>query len=491
MKQNRHEWKDPRGPTFEEFFQDFKPALTATEATTEANRCLYCYDAPCIRACPTEINIPQFIGRIGAGNAHGAAKTILDSNILGHSCASACPTEVLCEGACVYNQLNHKPILIGKLQRYAVEKSYQDRVQFYTPGPATGKRVALIGAGPASLACAHELRKQGHEAVIYEKTRLPGGLNTYGIAPYKMKAAVSLREIEQISALGVEFKFDQELGRGLELTALLETYDIVFLGLGLGADSLPKIAGSDARQVRPRFRGATELIAELKTAPQNRLEWLKAVETALVIGGGNTSLDACRELKGLGIPKVIGSYRRGEKEMSGYSHELKTARQEGVEFKFHTLPIQITPLETETGSPPEFLVRILKTNTAFEPQAKEQASSHTHADSTEFGDVTHLTVQLVVVATGQSKLAGLLAEVPGLKFEKGRLLTDPKTGMTGNPKIFAGGDLTNGGKEVVNAVAEGKRAALAIDAQFKISARERMAAALLNPDLNLTETSRS
>ncbi|MEO5970719.1 MAG: FAD-dependent oxidoreductase [Bdellovibrionia bacterium] len=446
--------------TSEEIFQDFKPALTATDATTEANRCLYCYDAPCIIACPTEINIPQFIGRIGAGNTHGAAKTILDSNILGHSCASACPTEVLCEGACVYNSLNHKPIMIGKLQRYAVGQAYKDGVQFYTPGPATGKRVALIGAGPASLACAHELRKYGHETVIYEKTHLPGGLNTYGIAPYKMKVGVSLGEIRQISAMGVKFQFEQELGKELKLEKLLETYDTVFLGLGLGSDTFPDIKGSDAPEVRSRVRGATELIAELKTAPQQQMEWIKSIGTALVIGGGNTALDACRELKGLGIPNVIGSYRRGEAEMSGYAHELKAARQEGVEFQFHTLPLQITPLKSETNSPPQFQVRILKTNLPFEKQIQKSKPS---GDSPE---AYQLSVGLVVVATGQSKLEGLLAKIPGLQFEKGRLLTDPKTGITGNPRIYAGGDLANGGMEVVNAVAEGKRAALAIHRQL-------------------------
>jgi dihydropyrimidine dehydrogenase (NAD+) subunit PreT len=439
-----------REVTAEAEFKDFKPALTAPEALTEANRCLYCYDAPCIVACPTEINIPQFIGRIGAGNPHGAAKTILDSNILGHSCASACPTEVLCEGACVYNSLNHKPILIGKLQRYAVEKAYEDGVQFYSPGPPSGKKVALIGAGPASLACAHELRKQGHEAVIYEKTLLPGGLNTYGIAPYKMKVGVSLTEVQQVENMGVKFKFEQELGKNLDLQDLLKDYDHVFLGIGLGSDTFPKISGIDTPQISSRVRGATEFIAELKTAPKRQLEWIKGIKTALVIGGGNTALDACRELKGLGIPKVIGSYRRGETDMSGYSHELKAARQQGVEFQFNTLPQQIKFLDNKDGSTPLLQVLLLKTDTTLESQTGIQ-----------------LFVDLVVIATGQSKLEGLLQNTPGLRFENGRLLTDPKTGKTGNPKIYAGGDLSNGGKEVVNAVAEGKRAALAIHHQLQ------------------------
>lgn len=460
-------------PTLEDGFQDFKAALTPLEATTEANRCLYCYDAPCIVACPTEINIPQFIGRIGAGNSHGAARTILDSNILGHSCASACPTEVLCEGACVYNNLNHKPIMIGKLQRYAVENAYKDGVQFYTPGPATGKRVALIGAGPASLACAHELRKQGHEAVIFEKTKLPGGLNTYGIAPYKMKVGVSLTEIEQISAMGVEFRFGQELGQGLKLEDLLETYDRVFLGLGLGSDTFPEVfstsqdSSENSSNALGNVRGATELIAELKTSPLEKLGWIKSVDTALVIGGGNTALDACRELKGLGIPRVIGSYRRGEPDMSGYSHELKAARQEGVEFLFYTLPVQVLGVGVGSGSGAGAKAGTgAETRTVPLIQVKLQKTDALKGSQTDAENFLLLTAGLVVIATGQSKLEGILSKVPGLQFEKGRLLTDPKTGITGNPKIYAGGDLANGGKEVVNAVAEGKRAALAIHQEF-------------------------
>ncbi|MBI3555169.1 MAG: FAD-dependent oxidoreductase [Deltaproteobacteria bacterium] len=314
-------------------FKDFKPALDRAEATEEAQRCINCFDAPCIKACPTGIDIPKFIRRIGSNHVQGAAKTILDSNIFGLSCAECCPVETLCEGACVYNDLNHKPITIGKLQRFAIETAYDASMEFYKPGKASGKKVALLGAGPASFAAAHELRIHGHEAVIFEKSEIAGGLNTTGIAPYKMRAEVSLREVERILKMGVKVEYGKELGRNVDLNKLVQEYDAVFLGLGLGADSKFDAAGAD----HPRVTGAVDFIAKMKTCQASELAWMKNVKTALVIGGGNTALDACRELKGLGVEQVVVSYRRGEAEMSGYKHEFKWARQEGVDFWFHTL----------------------------------------------------------------------------------------------------------------------------------------------------------
>ena len=426
---------EARADRLEIRFNDFKAALSEPEARAEASRCINCYDAPCVTACPTGIDIPKFIRRIGAGHDKGAAKTILDSNVFGLSCAQSCPVEVLCEGACVYHELDGKPISIGKLQRYAVEYAYDKEVQFYSAGKQSGKKVVLIGAGPASLACAHELRKLGHETVVLEKTGLPGGLNTSGIAPYKMKANVSLREIEYITSLGVKIEYGKELCTTSDFKKLLIEYDAIFLGMGLGPDSVFQAPGAD----QPCIRGAVEFISLIKTKSESEMSWLADVKTALVVGGGNTALDSCRELKGLGVSRVVMSYRRGEADMSGYAHELKAARQEGVEFWPFTLPVSFNANGKNASG--RVMVTIQKTGSNKE--------------------LLELPVDLVLVAIGQNKLEALLTGIEGLTFKKGRLKTC-ENGSTGNSKIFAGGDLTNGGKEVVNAVAEGKRAALAI-----------------------------
>lgn len=422
-------------------FHDAKPILSDAAAVAEASRCLNCYLAPCINACPTSINIPQFINRISTTDTLGAAQTILDANILGLSCALACPTEVLCEGACVYHGLNAAPIAIGKLQRFAVEKAYDRGSRFYQAGKATGKKVALVGAGPASLACAVELRKLGHEAIIFDKGSRPGGLNTYGIAPYKMKAEVSLREVAEISHVGVVFSFGQALGVELELSQLLNDYDAVFLGMGLGPDSMLRIPGID----HPRVRGAVDFIADLKTNSQSELAWLRSLECVLVIGGGNTALDAARALKALDVAQVIISYRRGQASMSGYAHEFKLAACAQVQFLFNTLP---TAIHAENAQTLNVALNVTTENDAGHLMVSDQS--------------TLIRADLVLLAIGQSSWASLLENRLGLEFEQGRLKADPKTGRTGHARIFTGGDLMNGGKEVVNAVAEGKRAAMAI-----------------------------
>lgn len=413
-----------------------KEPLSEQQAIAEAHRCLNCFLAPCINACPTSINIPQFINRIATKNTIGAAKTILDANILGLSCAHSCPTEVLCEGACVYNSLDQPPLLIGKLQAYAVSQAYEQKHEFFKAGEKTNKKIALIGAGPASLACAHELRRFGHEAVIFEKTSRPGGLNTSGIAPYKLKADLSLKEIDEILKLGMIINYDQELGKNLALDNILNNFDAVFLGMGLEEE---KTLG----QIKhPRILGAVSFIADLKTAPLEKMSWLKELKRVLIIGGGNTALDACRELKSLGVPEVMLSYRRDEKQMSAYSHEYKMAVLEKVSFLFNTIPTSFTAVDNH-------LVQIKFNKTII----KENKVKILDESITESFD-------LVLLAIGQNPLLSLLHDL-GLNFENGCLKTDA-SGRTNHQKIFAGGDLANGGKEVVNAVAEGKRAALAI-----------------------------
>jgi glutamate synthase (NADPH/NADH) small chain len=424
---------------------DLKPALTRDQAVAEANRCLYCYDAPCIQACPTDINIPEFIKRIATDNVTGAAKTILESNILGHSCARVCPVEVLCAGSCVYAEKGEPPIMIGKLQRYATEHAYDRGLQFFQAGPKSGKRVALVGGGPASLAAAHELVKRGHEAVVFEGRSLPGGLNTTGVAPYKYHAEDALKEVAYIQQIGVEIRTNTLIGRDVAFEALEREFDAVFLGVGLGPDSRLGIPGEDL----PGCTGAVAWIERMKTEPGFKLE---GVKRALVIGGGNTAIDAVRELKHLGVEHVTMVYRRGEAEMSGYAHELAWARQEGVQIEYWAAPVALEGQGHVTG------LRCVRTRVNGEGKLENVPGS-------EFV----LEAELVLRATGQEKLTAMLGEIAGIAIEKGRVVVNAETGQTGNPKYFAGGDCANGGKEVVNAAAEGKRAARGIDAFLRLS----------------------
>jgi glutamate synthase (NADPH/NADH) small chain len=418
---------------------DLKPALSRDQAVAEANRCLYCYDAPCVVACPTDINIPEFIKRIATDNVKGAAKTILEANILGHSCARVCPVEVLCAGSCVYAEKGEPPIMIGKLQRYATEYAYDRDIQFFQAGPATGKRVALVGGGPASLAAAHELRKAGHDVVVFEGRSMPGGLNTTGVAPYKYHAEDALKEVAYIQAIGVEIRTNTLIGRDVSFAELETDFDAVFLGVGLGPDSRLGIPGEDT----PGCVGAVAWIERMKT---ERGFSLNGATRAVVIGGGNTAIDAVRELKHLGVAHVTMVYRRGEAEMTGYAHELAWARQEGVELCFWAAPVAVEGTDRVSG--------LRCARTAVNAEGKLEMTGETFV----------LEADLVVRATGQEKLASMLGAIEGLAIEKGRVVVNAESGATGNPKYFAGGDCANGGKEVVNAAAEGKRAAKGIDA---------------------------
>jgi glutamate synthase (NADPH/NADH) small chain len=424
-------------------FGDLKPAYTEAQARAEAARCLYCNDAPCIAACPTGINIPEFIRKIDTGNYKGSARTILDANILGYSCALVCPVEVLCVGACVYNHQDRPPIQIGLLQRFATEWAYSRNVRYWKKGPSSGKRIALVGAGPSSLACAHELTKLGHEAVCLEARTLPGGLNTTGCAPYKIRSETALSEVDYIREIGFEVRCGVEVGKDVSFGELERAYDAIFLGVGLGPDSHLGLPGEDLRGVF----GACELIELIKnreTVPE-----VSDAKQVVVVGGGNTAIDAARELARLGL-QVTQLYRRDEASMGAYAHEQEYARKEGVEFRFLTQPIAYEGAGRVTG------VRCVKMIWPSDKTGKPvplPGSEHT------------IPAGLVAVATGQEKLVRELRKLPGITImPDGRVRVDPKTGSTGNPKYFAGGDCANGGKEVVNAAAEGKKAALAIHA---------------------------
>lgn len=418
----------------EVIFDDFKRAYTKQQADVEANRCLYCYDAPCITACPTGIDIPTFIRRIANDNVRGAAKTIFDSNILGMSCARVCPVETLCVGSCVYNTMDNPPIQIGKLQRYATDAAFEAGWTFYEAGPDTGKRVVCVGGGPASLAAAHRLRREGHHVTIIEKGHYLGGLNTTGIASYKMKADRSLSEVEWILSIGgIEIRSGVSVPDQLSWSDLCEEFDAIFIGFGLGEDTLLSLPEADAQGIM----GAVDFIAQMKLGSVD----LSGVDRAVVIGGGNTALDAVRELKGLGVEHVTLAYRGNEEQMSGYSHEWMEAKKEGIVASWRAQPTAFT---VENGRVTGVTCQAMDDN--------KQPIPGRHVD---------LPAELVLLAIGQGKLGELTAGLRGVVVEKGRIITDDQ-GSTGMAGVYAGGDCRNGGKEVVNAVAEGDQAALAI-----------------------------
>ena len=406
--------------------KDKKPLYSAAEARAEADRCLYCQDAPCIKACPTEIDIPTFIKKIATDNVRGSAKTIFEQNLLGYSCARVCPVEVLCVGACVYNAWHREPIQIGRLQRYATEKATEaGKPPLFTAPSPSGKKVALIGAGPASLACAGYLALNGHAAVLFEKRPFAGGLNTTGIAPYKLHAEDALHEVEWVQALGVEVKTGVELGKDVFGKDLLRDYDAVYLGVGLGEDTKLRIPGEEGDGVY----GATAWIEAMKLAGATG----RKLGRVLVIGGGNTAIDVARECALLGATEVTMVYRRDAASMSGYAHEMEGARKEGVR-----LVTQATPV-------------------AFERDAQGKLTGLKVAID---GVEQVLPCDTVAEAIGQSKMHAIAAEFPGVELDRrGCIVADPTNGATGNAKVFSGGDCINGGKEVVNAVADGRNTA--------------------------------
>ncbi|MEO5616359.1 MAG: FAD-dependent oxidoreductase [Candidatus Eisenbacteria bacterium] len=416
---------------------DAKPTYSQGEAITEANRCLYCHDAPCVTACPTGIDIPGFIRKIATGNVRGSAKAILSANLLGYSCARVCPVEVLCVGACVYNAWHRNPpIAIGRLQRYAVETVLEQGAgaTLLDKAPGTTKRVACVGAGPASLACAGYLALEGVSVTLFEKRPLPGGLNVTGVAPYKMHVDGAMLEVDYIRSLGVEIRSGVEVGATLGAADLLRDFDAVFLGLGLGTDAQLGIPG----EAGPGVLGATEWIERMKLDAGYRGP---AVERAVVIGGGNTAIDAARELAKLGVPHVAMIYRRGAADMPGYVHEMELARKEGV-------------LLLERAVPQAFV--------------RDAAGALT---ALRLADGREVACELAVLAIGQARLREVVAGFPGVAFdEKGRVVVEESTGRTGNPRVFAGGDVL-GGELVVTAAQEAKRAARAICAAIGVAPR--------------------
>jgi glutamate synthase (NADPH/NADH) small chain len=395
-------------------FPDLHPAFDRQSALTEANRCLSCFDAPCAAACPTHIDVPRFIKKIGTDNLMGSALAILDANVLGASCSRVCPVEVLCEGACVMLRYNKQPIAIGRLQRHAMDYFWERRGAL--PRKSDQKRpqkILCIGAGPSSLACAAELAQQGFSVTVIERRALPGGLNTYGVAEYKLRSPDSLREVAMIAELGVEFRFGVSIDKEDDLAALEKEYDAIFVGIGLGAMNALRIPGAD----HPDVVDALEFIARYKTAGD-----LKVGNQVVVVGAGNTAIDAANAARRLGADHVTIVYRRTENDMPAFGFEYEHAKQEGVVFEWLA---QTVAIHTDPAS-----------------------GRIAWLECSRAGSTFRLPCDMVIPAIGQAPHGSLLERSRG-------------------PKYYAGGDCVNGGREVVDAVADGKRAALAIIQSFE------------------------
>ena len=423
---------------------DYKPRYTPQEAIIEANRCIFCFDAPCIQACPTGIDIPSFIKKIANGNPTGAARTILTANILGASCARVCPTSVLCEGACVVLDREGDPVKIGRLQRYATDHVTENKISVLkAPAKQSGKRIAIIGGGPAGLGCAAELAQLGHSPVVFEKKPHAGGLNTYGIAYYKMAPQVSLDEVEMIKSLGVEFRCGIEVGKDIAVAQMEQEFDAIFVAVGLSGSPKLGVPGENL----PEVVDALKFIEEIHSKP---LHTVAVGERVAVIGGGNTAIDAVTQAKRLGARDAVIVYRRTQGDMSAYDFEQELAKVDGAHFLFNAVPVEV--LGTDVGH-----VTGLKLARTSNTNGKLQV-----LPGSEFVE----PFDMVIKAIGEEKQAGLLKKLfPRLELDKrGVVVRNADTGQTNLPKVFTGGDCANGGREVVNAVAEGKKAAHGIHA---------------------------
>ncbi|MGI4874136.1 MAG: FAD-dependent oxidoreductase [Janthinobacterium lividum] len=421
-------------------FAQLKPVMSRNEALYESSRCLFCFDAPCITACPSGIDIPQFIRQINTGNDTGAARTIYEANYFGNACGKVCPTEVLCEGACVYNLQEVKPIEIGRLQSYATTKAIEESKMLFGPGVPNGKKVAIIGAGPAGISCACELRSLGYEVTVFEAKAQPSGLTVYGVAPYKITNEEALAEMAYLQAqFGYTVKYNSPISSPKELAELEAEYDAIFLGIGLGKTSALGLPGENLTGCV----GAVEFIADLREQHQQTFVGRRVV----VLGGGNTAMDAASESARMGAEQVTLAYRRAKEEKGAYDFEYDLAKAVGVKGLFNAAPLEILGTDVVEG------VRFIRT-TVVNNQVEEVAGS-------EFT----VPCDMVIKATGQAKQSEFLRLIDGLQLDgKGRIVADAHTGQTTNPKYFTSGDARNGGAEVVNAAAEAKVAARGIHA---------------------------
>jgi dihydropyrimidine dehydrogenase (NAD+) subunit PreT len=431
---------------YEKNFAEISPRMTSRQAAIEATRCLFCFDAPCTAACPTHIDVPAFIKKITTDNLRGSARVILEANILGHSCGRVCPTEVLCEGACVMHEKQEKPIEIGRLQRYAVDHVLDKNIHLFHAGAPNGKRLACVGSGPASLACAAELAKLGYQATIFDRNDLPGGLDTLGIAAYKLRAKDSLREVELVRGLGVQFRQNKTVGRDITLDQLEKQFDAIFIGVGLGETWDLNLPGQNLDGVF----GAMEFIEATKV---RSFADVKVGRRVVCIGAGNTAIDVVTAAKRLGAEIVHLIYRRGEQEMPAFRYEYDLAKLDGVLFHWHTQPVRILGDAGKVGA-----IECVRTH--FERAAGASRGELVNIPGSEFT----LDVDMVVRAIGQKPVTEFLRTVSGITLGENGTVAVNEHHQTGHAKYFAGGDCVNGGKEVVDAVAEGMAAARGIDA---------------------------
>jgi glutamate synthase (NADPH/NADH) small chain len=421
-------------------FGDAHPPLTRAQALIEAERCYYCHDAPCIAACPTGIDIPSFIQRIAQGNERGAARAILEANPLGGMCARVCPTEVLCEQACVRNGQDTKPVEIGLLQRHATDAYFAaPGAPLFTRAAATGKRVAVVGGGPAGLACAHGLARRGHAVVLFDAKPKLGGLNEYGIAAYKTIDDFAQQEVAWLLSIGgIEVRSDTLLGRDITLDSLLGGYDAVFLGLGLAGVNALGIAEPRAQGLR----AAVDFIAELRQARD--LSKLPVGRRVVVIGGGMTAVDAAVQSRLLGAEESTIVYRRGPEGLSASGYEQDWAQTHGVKIRHWATPKEVL---AEGG---------VVTGVRFATTTRRDGML------VETGEGFTLQADMVLRAIGQSFVAEPVGSA--IELREGRIATDAE-GHTSHPKVWAGGDCRFGGRDLtVEAVEHGKVAAHSIDA---------------------------
>ncbi|WP_105437863.1 NAD(P)-dependent oxidoreductase [Neorhizobium sp. T25_13] len=440
---------------YEANFADLHPRLDRHEALVESDRCYFCYDAPCMTACPTSIDIPLFIRQIQTGNPIGSAKTIFDQNILGGMCARVCPTETLCEQACVRNTAEDKPVEIGKLQRYSTDIAMEQGRQFYSRKASTGKTVAVVGAGPAGLAAAHRLAMHGHSVVILEAREKAGGLNEYGIATYKAVDDFAAREVDYVTAIGgIEIRNGQALGRDFSLSDLTAQYDAVFLGMGLAGVNGLGIEGEALTGVED----AVDFIAALRQAKDKSV--LPIGRRVVVLGGGMTAIDAAIQSKLLGAEEVTICYRRGKENMNASPYEQDLATANGVIIRHWLAPKSIIGKDGPNG--------------AHVAGIEVEYTAMRDGKLIGTGETGVIAADQIFKAIGQTFSASGLG---ALQFEKGKIVVDPE-GRTSLEGVWAGGDCIGTGEDLtVSAVAQGRDAAESIAKALAAAARPATAVA--------------